>query len=171
MTFATLYLLQCLKARFPAAKGFLSPRLFISAFMLALKIICDDTYSNKSWCIVSQGMFALRKINQMEREMCSYLEWQLNIDPTMLCYFQSEVQLDFAGPGSYSAMVLPLPAPAPFSHQTTGNNVNSSMGSSIPAFSSLLYMSWQVWQYRNISHFLTILPVLESSSCVRFNPP
>jgi hypothetical protein len=27
--------------------------------MLALKIICDDTYSNKSWCIVSQGMFAL----------------------------------------------------------------------------------------------------------------
>jgi len=32
-------------------------------------------------------------------------------------------------------MVLPQPAPAPFSHQTTGNNVNSSTGSSIPAFS------------------------------------
>jgi hypothetical protein len=116
-------------------------------------------------------MFALREINQMEREMCSYLEWQLNIDPTTLCYFQAKVQLDFAGPGPYPAMVLPLPASAPFSHQTTGNNVNSSMGSSIPAFSSLLYMSWQVWQYRNISHFLTNLPVLESSSCVQFNPP
>ncbi|KAI9452195.1 hypothetical protein BJY52DRAFT_1109202, partial [Lactarius psammicola] len=31
----------------------------ISAFMLASKIICDDTYSNKSWYIVGQGMFAL----------------------------------------------------------------------------------------------------------------
>jgi hypothetical protein len=48
--------------------------------MLASKIICDDTYSNKSWCIVGQGMFALRQINQMERGMCSYLEWQLNVD-------------------------------------------------------------------------------------------
>jgi hypothetical protein len=25
--------------------------------MLASKIICDDTYSNKLWCIVGQGMF------------------------------------------------------------------------------------------------------------------
>jgi len=55
VTFAALYLLQCLKARFPAAKG--SSRhhmhhLFISMFMLAPKVICDDTYSNKSWCIV-----------------------------------------------------------------------------------------------------------------------
>jgi hypothetical protein len=40
--------------------------------MLASKIICYDTYSNKSWCIVGQGMFALREINQREREMCSY---------------------------------------------------------------------------------------------------
>jgi hypothetical protein len=104
--------------------------------MLASKIICDDTYSNKSWCIVGQGMFALREINQMEREMCSYLEWQLNVDPTTLRDFQARVQLDFAGPGPYPPMVLPQPAPAPFSHQSTGNNINSSTGSSIPAFAS-----------------------------------
>ena len=42
--------------------------------MIASKVICDDTYSNKSWSIVGQGMFALREINQIEREMCSYLE-------------------------------------------------------------------------------------------------
>jgi hypothetical protein len=63
------------QGHFPAAKGSSGHGLFISAFMLASKIICDDTYF-KSWCIlVSQGMFALREINQMEQEMCSYLEW------------------------------------------------------------------------------------------------
>ncbi|KAH9021012.1 hypothetical protein EDB85DRAFT_1872108, partial [Lactarius pseudohatsudake] len=32
-------------------------RLFISAFMLASKIICDDTYSNKSWCRTSISLY------------------------------------------------------------------------------------------------------------------
>ncbi|KAI0290812.1 hypothetical protein BC826DRAFT_887414, partial [Russula brevipes] len=105
-TFAALYLLQRLKARFPAGKGSSGHRLFISAFILASKIICDDTYSNKSWCIVGQGMFALREINQMEREMCSY-EWQLNVDPSTSGDFQPCVQQDFTGPGPYPVMVLP----------------------------------------------------------------
>jgi hypothetical protein len=43
VTLAALYLLQRLKARFPAAKGYSGHRLFISAFMLASKIMCDDT--------------------------------------------------------------------------------------------------------------------------------
>ncbi len=91
VTFAALYLLQCLKAHFPVAKGSSSHWLIISAFMLAPKIIYDDTYSNKSWCIVGQGMFALWEINQMEREMCSYLEWQLSVDPSTLRDFQAHV--------------------------------------------------------------------------------
>jgi hypothetical protein len=106
-----LYLLQRLNARFPTAKGSSGHRLFISAFMLAPKIICDDTYSNKSSCIVGQGMFALREINQMEREMCSYLEWQLSVDPTALCDFQARVQLDFTGPAPYPPKVLPSQHP------------------------------------------------------------
>ena len=48
VTFAALYLLQRLKARFPTAQGSSGHRLFISAFMIASKVICDDTYSNKS---------------------------------------------------------------------------------------------------------------------------
>lgn len=135
VTFAALYLLQRLKARFPAAKGSSGHRLFISAFMLASKIICDDTYSNKSWCIVGQGMFALREINQMEREMCSYLEWQLNVDPQTLRDFQSRVQHDFAGPGPYPPMVLPAPAPAPFAHQTANGGT-----SGIPSFTPRVAM-------------------------------
>ena len=55
VTFAALYLLQCLKARFPAARGSSGHQLFISAFMLSSKVICDDTYSNKPWSIVGQG--------------------------------------------------------------------------------------------------------------------
>src|SRR5258708_3574228 len=69
--------------------------------MLTSKIICDDAYSNKSWYIVGQGMFAFWEINQMEWEMCSYLEWQLSINPSTLCDFQACVQYNFASPGLY----------------------------------------------------------------------
>ncbi len=36
-----------------------------------------------------EGLFGLREISQMEREMCSHLEWQLNIDPSTMCKFQA----------------------------------------------------------------------------------
>jgi len=61
--------------------------------------------------------------------------------PTTLRDFQARVQLDFASPGFYPPMVLPQPAPAPFSHQSLGNNINSSTGSSIPAFVSPVPLS------------------------------
>ena len=80
VTFAAL-LLQRLKASLPTARGSSGHRLFISAFMIASKVICDDTYSNKSWGIVGQEMFQLREVNQMEREMCQYLDWELNVEP------------------------------------------------------------------------------------------
>ncbi|TCD64563.1 hypothetical protein EIP91_003921 [Steccherinum ochraceum] len=121
VTFAALYLLQRLKARFPAARGSSGHRLFISAFMLASKVICDDTYSNKSWSIVGQGMFALREINQMEREMCSYLEWQLNVDPAQLADFEVKVRRDFKGQGPYPTYSLPSPAPSPMPSTTPYN--------------------------------------------------
>ena len=73
--------------------------------MLSSKVICDDTYSNKSWSIVGQGMFALREINQMEREKCSYLQWQLNIEPRALKEFEQKVL--------YPTYILPSPAPSP----------------------------------------------------------
>ncbi|KAI0918996.1 hypothetical protein AcV5_002028 [Taiwanofungus camphoratus] len=132
VTFAALYLLQRLKARFPAARGSSGHRLFISAFMIASKVICDDTYSNKSWSIVGQGMFALREINQMEREMCSYLEWQLNIEPSALKEFEQKVRRDFKGAGPYPTYVLPSPAPSPMpstTPYTTGTATTPSFAS------------------------------------------
>lgn len=96
VTFASLVLLQRLKARFPSARGSSGHRLFVSAFMIASKVICDDTYSNKSWSIVAQGMFSLREINQMEREMCNYLDWELTVDNPILSNFEKMVTRDFA---------------------------------------------------------------------------
>ena len=64
VTFTALVLLQCLKARFPTAHGSSDHHLFISAFTIASKVICDDTYSNMSWGIVGQG------VNQMGRVVC-----------------------------------------------------------------------------------------------------
>ncbi|KAF9047404.1 hypothetical protein BJ165DRAFT_1403129 [Panaeolus papilionaceus] len=95
VTFAALVLLQRLKARFPSAKGSSGHRLFISAYMISSKVMCDDTYSNKSWCIVAQGMFTLREINQMEREMCNYLDWELTADDPILSNFEKAVRADF----------------------------------------------------------------------------
>ncbi|EKM61730.1 uncharacterized protein PHACADRAFT_190915 [Phanerochaete carnosa HHB-10118-sp] len=66
--------------------------------MLSYEVIRNDTYSNKS-C-------------QMEREMCSYLEWQLNVEPTTLIEFQEMVKRDFKGPGPYPTYAAPLPAPS-----------------------------------------------------------
>ncbi|KAF9485996.1 hypothetical protein BDN70DRAFT_870484 [Pholiota conissans] len=95
VTFAALVLLQRLKARFPSARGSSGHRLFISAYMISSKVMCDDTYSNKSWCIVAQGMFTLREVNQMEREMCNYLDWELTVDDPILTNFELAVKNDF----------------------------------------------------------------------------
>jgi hypothetical protein len=108
VTFAALVLLQRLKARFPTARGSSGHRLFISAFMIASKVICDDTYSNKSWSIVAQGMFTLREINQMEREMCSYLDWELTVDNPILSNFEMMVKRDFRGPAPYPTYSLQM---------------------------------------------------------------
>ncbi|OWZ62514.1 hypothetical protein AYX14_05372 [Cryptococcus neoformans] len=92
VTFAALLLLQRLKKRYPAARGSSGHRLFISAFMIASKVICDDTYSNQSWGIVAQKMFALKEINQMEREMCGYLEWNLNFGEREMLEFEMDLR-------------------------------------------------------------------------------
>ena len=129
MTYAALYLLRRLKTRFPAARGSSGHRLFISAFMLASKVICDDTYSNKSWSIVGQGMFALREINQMEREMCTYLEWQLNVEPNALKEFEYKVKRDFKGPRPYPSYLMPSSTPLVFGTPTPAPSTSQSMPS------------------------------------------
>ena len=84
-------------ARFPSARGSSGHQLFISAFIISSKVMCDDTYSNKSWSVVAHGMFNLQEINQMEREICNYLEWELTLASAnpMLSAFEMAVKRDF----------------------------------------------------------------------------
>ncbi|KAG8945467.1 hypothetical protein FRC04_000752 [Tulasnella sp. 424] len=130
VTYCALFLLSRLKGRFPAARGSSGHRLFISAFMIASKVICDDTYSNKSWCVVGQGMFSLREINQMEREMCSYLEWVLNVKPEELAEFEAEVKRDY-GTGGLKTGV----APSPVTPTTATTSPTTIPTSSVPPVS------------------------------------
>jgi hypothetical protein len=95
VVFTALFLLARLKERFPAARGSSGHRLFISAFMIASKVVCDDTYSNKSWCIVGQNLYTLKEVNQMEREMCSYLEWILHVEAAELETFTQRVKKEY----------------------------------------------------------------------------
>lgn len=96
IVFASLILLQRLKSRFPTAQGSSGHRLFTSTLMMAAKIFLDDAYSNKSWVTITQGMFPLREINQMEREICKFLDWDLTIHNPMLADFEKQVVKDFS---------------------------------------------------------------------------
>jgi len=60
--------------------------------MLSSKVICDDTYSNKSWAIVGQGFYELRDVNLMEREMIHYLSFDLTIPGSVLEQFTQTVR-------------------------------------------------------------------------------
>ena len=74
--------------------------------MIASKVICDTTYNNKAWFIVAQGTFDQCEINQMEREMCLYLDWDLTVDNTILTNFTAMVVCDFRGPQDPSMTAL-----------------------------------------------------------------
>ena len=58
---------------------------------------------------------------------CSYLDWQLNIDPSTLLDFESQVPCDFTDPGPYPPIVLPQPSSSPF-------HTSASSYTSIPSF-------------------------------------
>ena len=103
--------------------------------MVASKMFLDDTYSNKSWSIAAQNMFALREINLMEREMCSYLHWDLNIHPGVLKQFEQMVRRDFRGSGPYPTHTLPSHAPSPMP-MTMPSNVPTDGSAPLPAILS-----------------------------------
>jgi len=139
VTFAALVLLQRLKARFPSARGSSGHRLFISAYMISSKVMCDDTYSNKSWSIVAQGMFSLREVNQMEREMCNYLDWELTVDDPILTNFEKAVKADFgehkpAYPNYPTTFVSKRAARAEASTSNTPFDEKSTTTSPVPGF-------------------------------------
>ncbi|CEQ38718.1 SPOSA6832_00185 [Sporobolomyces salmonicolor] len=97
ITHQALLLLTRLKARYPSARGTsTSPhRLFLSSLMLSSKISMDDTYSNKSWQVVGQGLFELKEVNQMERELFAFLGWNVVVRDEELAAWVEEVVVPY----------------------------------------------------------------------------
>ncbi|KZW01660.1 hypothetical protein EXIGLDRAFT_584615, partial [Exidia glandulosa HHB12029] len=94
-TFAALRLLIRLKRRFPALRAvqaYAGQRLFIAAFIIASKVLYDCVYSNKNWCLIGQEICSLKEINQMERDMCAQLDWELNFHPSELIGFEDRLR-------------------------------------------------------------------------------
>ncbi|KAG8734689.1 hypothetical protein FRC10_011535 [Ceratobasidium sp. 414] len=157
VTFHALYLLSCLKSRFPTVRSASGHRLYISALLLASKVTRDGGYLNKTWCVVSQGMFTLREINQMEREMCGFLEWALNVKPEDLRDFEAMVRKEYGSASPTPALAaVPIelrkqltadyananPYPSPFSTPPSPSHSNSTSPASsmcqTPPFASLV---------------------------------
>jgi hypothetical protein len=141
VTFSALYLLSRLKDRFPASHGSSGHRLYITAMIIASKVIYDRAYWNNSWYTVGQGLFTLHELNQMEREMCSYLDWHLNVAPEVLSKFEEKVRNEYASEFTAAALT-PVKWPAdlgtavePSSKLLVADFVN--MDPHLPCFSTL----------------------------------
>ncbi|KAI9189066.1 hypothetical protein H9P43_000494 [Blastocladiella emersonii ATCC 22665] len=80
-----LLLVQRLRDRNPNCVGTaVTPhRVMLAGIMLACKVLYDDTYSNRTWVHVSQGLFTLAEINRMEWEFLEYLHFDLVIPRAM----------------------------------------------------------------------------------------
>ncbi|KAJ1657938.1 hypothetical protein IWQ61_002738 [Dispira simplex] len=85
---ALIYLCR-LKQRHPSCKG--SPgaghRLILAALITATKYLYDDAYHNRSWVTVSQGLFTLGEVNQMEMEFLVFLNFRLSVTRDQWCEF------------------------------------------------------------------------------------
>ncbi|KAJ1304890.1 hypothetical protein OPQ81_006024 [Rhizoctonia solani] len=85
--------------------------LFITAYMIAGKMLSDSTYNNSSWCIVGQNMFTLGEINEMERKMCGDLKWKLDVSDKELEGFEAKIFEGYSGKIDYFGSRLPTPIP------------------------------------------------------------
>ncbi|KAF8990533.1 hypothetical protein BDQ17DRAFT_1371762 [Cyathus striatus] len=90
-----LIYLDRLKLRFQDKTAKHGHRLFITAFILAAKFMCEEHYTNDEWVKVTMGMFRLAEINVMEREMLSALEWELGVDEDMVNGFHDTLWRDY----------------------------------------------------------------------------
>lgn len=96
VTYAALLLLHRFKTHYPKANGESGRQLFISAMMIAAKVLNDTTFANRAWVTISQNQFSHRLINQMEREMCRYMDYKLTIFEDVLYKFEKAVKRDFS---------------------------------------------------------------------------
>ena len=86
-----LFYLERLKSLHPMCKGSegSAHRLFLSALIVASKMLYDDTFHNLSWAQVS--LFPLEEINKMEMEFLYFLGYRLHVDKREFDLFVEQV--------------------------------------------------------------------------------
>ena len=79
VAFYALYTLNRLKEANPKATSTSGHALFFASFLVAGKTLpdIDSVYSNKDMAGITQGMFSLRVVNQMERKLLEDLKWEV----------------------------------------------------------------------------------------------
>lgn len=92
--------------------------------MLSSKMAMDDTYSNKSWAIVGGNCFALREVNQMERELFAFLGCNVHVGADEVLAFQHRLETRGA---SASASAPPSPVSAASASLAVGPPACASM--------------------------------------------
>ncbi|CDZ97829.1 Cyclin [Phaffia rhodozyma] len=159
-TIALLFLYR-LKKRYPSARGSSGQRLWLSSYMLAAKMVCDDTYSNQSWCIVGQEMFPLKEVNQMEREMLGYLEWDIGCTPQQVIDLDHLLNAKFSSHEVKQSESSTSSPSTDFRGQTSASSAYNHHHHAIPSSSS----SSQYSQYTPAS-----VPMVHSSMYAQSYP-
>ena len=118
VTFATLFLLERVKTRFPTIGMASGHRIFMTAFIIAAKVLVDPPHRPSWWDLIAYNTFEREELDQMEREMLACLGWDVQFQPEALTEFEEKVRGQFRRVGPYlTPYVLPadVHAPTPFS--------------------------------------------------------
>ncbi|TBU31150.1 hypothetical protein BD311DRAFT_804924 [Dichomitus squalens] len=161
VVFSTLYLLYRLKERYPACTGTSGLRLFLPALVVTAKMMLDDTYSNKSFALLSQGMFPVREVNHMERKLLSEMDMEVNPPTTELFHvFKAHVRerysnhpkpwekihfptrnLSTASGYTHSAYPYPAPSHSTYPYPVPSHRATDPVAQPPPPLSSVCHSS------------------------------
>ncbi|KAM5542982.1 hypothetical protein V8D89_003366 [Ganoderma adspersum] len=125
VTFSALFLLERVKTRFPTIDMPSGHRLFITAYIIAAKVLVDPPYRPSWWDVIAYRTFEGEEMHQMEREMLVCLGWDVQVQPDALAEFEEKVRWQFRGLGPYpTPYVLPadVHTPTPFSTPPTAED-------------------------------------------------
>ncbi|KAH9928944.1 uncharacterized protein B0H18DRAFT_874492, partial [Fomitopsis serialis] len=108
-------------------------KIFLAAFIVASKIICERSYKNSvfvKWMTSERLSKALwiteTDLLQLERVFCAALGWSLHVDNKILATFTRNVKSHYAGEGPYpvyAAGISSSKMPAPVSSSPSDEEV------------------------------------------------
>ncbi|KZT66979.1 hypothetical protein DAEQUDRAFT_739620 [Daedalea quercina L-15889] len=109
VTFAALMLAHRLRCKFPLdePRSVYGHKLFIAAFVVAAKVICEGFYANgqlarrMSKDVPKIMSFSAHNLLTGEANVCFVLRYFISINPELLVSFTNLVKTDYAGDGPY----------------------------------------------------------------------